>query len=1064
MKEKLINYFGTTTGNPVRYLLPVILAVVLICGTKNMYASGLKLQEISVSGTVVDALNNEPLPGVSILIVGTSLGTVTDIDGKFTLKVPGKESQLTFSYIGYLSSTLVVGEQSVINVSLAPDLKTLDEVIVVGYGTQKKGDLTGAITSVTDKAIEEKQPVSIYEAIKGAAPGVQILSSSGAPGESSQIRIRGTSTFTDAGVAPLYVVDGAIVDNIDAINPSDIQSMQILKDAASASIYGSRSANGVILITTKRGEEGKPAFNLKYLRSYSSLAHKLPQSNRLEREVFDQRGRVGLAPNPADSTAFNRNADNDYQELMTQTAIRDQIDFSISGGTKQTKYFSSVQYLDDEGIIINSYFKRLTVRGNVDYSANDRLTVGTRNSLAYTNRSVIDEGKVIQQALKRPPQMALYFPNGGYVYDNGGQKNPVAEAEMRTRDRDIYKGLTYEYLDFKIAPWLTYHGDLAADIEFQRYNELNSGLLETSGITTGADDTDLKYKLQGNTYLSFSKEFNNAHNVSAMIGSSFERSHSENVDIDASQYVTENVTTMNAAGIKIATTGGSDNAMASFFGRLGYNYKSRYLFNFTYRYDGSSRFGAKNRWGAFPSASVAWRFSDESFMVWSKSVLDDAKVRASWGITGNQEFGDFESKSQLVFGRYNYNGINGIVTSNVLGNEGVKWEETEQKNFGLDLSFYNGRISFTGDYYIKNTKSLLYMEQLPLEIGYREARTNFGGIENKGLELMVTAVPVRTKNFTWTTSVNYAQNKNKITALPAGDYSDDIWWIGKNQAAGTYYLYQYEGIYGTDYHNAYTPDYKTRLTPVFEKDANGNLIVGKNWQPVLKYYTLPDGSEYKDENGNYILTPAQVSSNGVVLKGGDVMWKNMPDSAGNLNGTIGVEDVVANESGIPKWYGGWTNTLRYKGLSLNFSFYFSFGNKIFNEQRRQNARISSTNVTPDPYIVYNAWKYPGQLTDMYQTQRGTQDNMRTNSDYWLEDGSFIRLQNVRLSYDLNKKITEKFYVKNLGVYVYANYLFTWTNYKGYDPEVSQDEVLKPGRDAGRYPRKREFGLGLNLTF
>ncbi|HJY21518.1 MAG TPA: hypothetical protein VJ279_01455, partial [Hanamia sp.] len=461
-------------------------------------------------------------------------------------------------------------------------------------------------------------------------------------------------------------------------NPNDIQSIEILKDAASAAIYGARSANGVILVTTKRGTAEKPQINLGYLRSYSNLSNRISQANRLQRQMFDQRSRLGLDPKPTDSTSFSRNSDNDYQDLITQTAVRNQVDLGIMGGNKTLNYFNSLQYLDETGIVITSYNKRFSFRTNVEYNPSKRFTMSTRLNFSYQTKNNINEGNVIQQSLQRPPGMALFFPNGEYIYFNGGRRNPLAEAYLRTNITKAYKGVLYQGFDFKIAEPLTFHADASADVELDRTAKFASKFLTSSNppISSGSDETKVPIRLQGNLLLSYKQTFNKVHNVSAMVGMNAEKDKLEEANIDGSFFVTEAVQTLNAAGqydLSDLYSRASASSLVGFFSRIGYDYKGRYLLNATIRRDGSSVFGPDNRWGNFPSVSVGWRISDEKFMDNFKGVLTDAKIRASWGATGNSGIGDYDAAQQFIFGSYYYNGVSGVRTNTRMGNVKLKW-------------------------------------------------------------------------------------------------------------------------------------------------------------------------------------------------------------------------------------------------------------------------------------------------------------------------------------------------------------------------------------------------------
>ncbi|HEX5651830.1 MAG TPA: TonB-dependent receptor [Chitinophagaceae bacterium] len=1044
---------GSMVRNICLLLFPLILSFSLLFAQET----GSRM----VTGTVKDNKGN-PLAGVNVSVKGTSSGAVTGTQGEFAVSVTASNTVLIFSYVGFTEQEESIKGRSVVNVSLLPNVTDLNEVIVIGYGTQKKRDVTGAISSVSAKTIEEKQPVNIFDAIQGAAPGVRVMSASGAPGEESSITIRGISTLSDAGIVPLYIVDGVPMKNINALNPKDIQSMEILKDAASAAIYGSRSANGVIIITTKRGEEGKPQINIDYLRSYSRLSNRISQANRLERQMFDRRGNLGLDPKPDDSTSFSRNSDNDYQALITQLAVRNQIDAGVRGGTKTLNYYNSLQYLDEKGIVISSYNKRFTLRTNVEYRPSNRFTMMTRLNFSYQTKNNINEGNVIQQSLQRPPGMALYFPNGEYIYFNGGRRNPLAEAYLRKNISKIYKGVLYQGFDLKLFEPLTFHADASADVELRRRAYFSSKFLTSSNppINTGQDETEIPIRLQGNAYLSFRKNFKGAHNVTALAGMNLEKNRLEEVNLEGTNFVTESVTTLNAAGLFSLSdlySRASASALVGFYGRLGYDYKGRYLLNATIRRDGSSVFGPENRWGNFPSVSAGWRFTDEKFMDWVSKLLTDGKLRASWGMTGNQEIGVYDSYQQFEFGSYFYNGVSGVRTSPRMGNAALKWEETTQSNIGLDLTFLNGRINFIGDYYIKKTVDLLYDDPLPNELGFPgRVRTNTGTIQNKGIELMVTAYPIRKRDFTWLTTMNWSLVRNKILDIPT-DYIDDIWSVEMGKEAGNFFGYKFLGIYQYDESNAYTEDYATRLIPVFQTDADGNVIIEKNMKPILLGYTLPDGTPYTG-------IVKQLTTNGVVSRGGDAIWENLADEKGDRDGNIGNEDRQFLGHGQPRWSIGWSNSITYKGFSLSFNLYGNFGGKVYNENRRNLASFSNSNTTPDAYFIYNMWKYAGQITDTYRGGDRTADNMRRGGSAYLENGSFVRLQSARLSYQLPERITRKAAMRMLNLYVYGLNLLTWTEYTGFDPEVGQNSVLKPGNDPGRYPRRREIGMGLNISF
>ncbi|EKU88975.1 SusC/RagA family TonB-linked outer membrane protein [Bacteroides oleiciplenus] len=1019
-------------------------------------------QEITTTGTVVDQ-NGEPLIGVTVSVMKGSNGTITDIDGNFSIK-SNKGATLKFSYIGYKDVTQVAMGTKM-NIVLTEDAQALDEVVVVGYGTSKKRDLTGAISTVSAKTIEERQPTDIYQALQGEVSGLQISNNSGAPGDTGTMLIRGASTM-GSGANPLFIVDGVAVDNISTINPADIQSMEVLKDAASAAIYGSRAAAGVIIITTKRGKEGAPArVSIKYNHSIKNLSHKLDQANAFERYLKERAGNAGtsLWKTSNDSLHPNFMADNDYQDLVTRTAHSDQLDINISGAKNKISYYTSIGYLNEQGIVLNSYMHRLTSRTNVDFAVSDRFKLMSRFNVSWTNKNNISTGSVLNQALRRPPQMALYFPDGTYVFNNGGQFNPIADAYMRINETTAYDIQLYQGAEFQLMKGLVWSANVQGNLRLNRTDQLTPGKLVSSGTTTGKNNATIKRKLSAETYINWAKDFGD-HSVGAMGGTSIEDWYDEDFNLEGSEYVSESIISTNAQQVKNLTntkTGFSDHAMASFFGRVNYSYKGKYIFVSNLRYDGSSRFVGK-RWGLFPSASAAWRFSDEFFFDWAKPILTDAKFRASWGTNGNEQVGNYESINQYEIGGY-YNGAIAVKQTSKLANVNLSWESTEQTNIGLDLTLLNGRVSVTAEYYIKKTKDLLADEVMPSELGISSMRVNLGNIENRGIELSISGYPIQTQDFSWQTTINFSKNKNKVLKLSEGKgfLEDGKYWIEEGSPLGQWFGQKYLGIYRYDESNAYVKNgdgsFGDRLVPVFHRDPNNynNIIYGSNGKPILSHYETQGGQKYDGEVG-------KMTANNIISKGGDVIWDDR-----DHDGKIDDSDRRILGNGMPTWYLNWSNYLNYKNFSLSFSFYGSFGNKIYNKQRRDLLQNSSSNMTPLARDCYALWKYQGHITPVYSSANATKDvnNARELSSMFLEDGDYIRLTNARLAYRVDPKISKRFFVSDLQVYVYGNNLLTWTKYKGFDPSsISNSNVLRPGNDSGRYPTAREIGLGLNINF
>ncbi len=1021
----------------------------------------------NVTGKVTDD-KGEALPGVNIVVEGTSSGTVTNVEGQYTISMVEGKNVLVFSFVGYLPHKVTVGNRNTVDVVLEADTKALEEIVVIGYGQQAKRDVTGAIGTISEKTIAERQAVNVFDAMQGAVAGVQISSNSGAPGSGSNIIIRGASTFSDEGVQPLYIVDGMIVPDIDGLNPNDIKSIDILKDQASAAIYGSRSANGVVLITTKSGEEGKPRVDVRYLRSYNTVANTLPQVNKFERVLNHNstRGAVLEKYNAnADSVGLISSTSNNYQELLTRTAIRNDIGLSVSGGTAKLKYFTGLNYIGENGVILTSYSNRANLRINVDYEASKRLKFGTRISVSNMKTNNISEANVLGWALKRITDYIIWYPDGSLapVYAMGGQRNPVQEIYERKNITRRYEGNFNQFLEYQFNSWLQFRASATGNVMLSRNNQFVGKELDANGNedlrrSTGSDQTIWRYSVLSDAYFSVNKTFG-AHRLNGMVGASIENGKTENLRFGAQNYVTESgLSTINLGTLNISQTEtfAQDYAIVGAFTRWGYTFNDKYILNAIVRADGSSKFGKDNRWGVFPSISAGWRFSDESFMGWSRKVLSEGKLRLGYGTGGNDRaLGYYESQTRYESG-HPYMGIAGVSAVGTYGNPGVRWEETRSSDLGLDLTFLNGRFTFSGEYYVKTTKDLIVPVNLPTQTGYTTMKMNLAGIENRGVAFSVSGYPIpKGGDFTWQTTVNWARNRNKITNLAREDYvQDNIWYVAEGMATGNFYGYRQQGIYQYNASNAYTEDYRTQLAPVVSRDAQGNVIIGQNGEPTVEGYRLPNGEMYAGE-------VKQLTVNGIVARGGDVIWENLPDANGNYDDKIDDSDRQFLGNAQPLWDLGWNNMFTYKKWSLSFNMYARWGGKIYNKFMHSYASWGGNLHNQHPDYVRTGWKYPGQITDWYWISNDRNYNYRELSSAFLEDGSFIRLRNIRLSYQLSNQWAGKVGLKNAMLYVYGNNLLTWTNYTGYDPEIGGG-VLTPGRDNATYPRKREIGIGINI--
>ena len=1009
----------------------------------------------AVKGVIVDK-TGFPLPGANVMEKGTSNGTITDLDGNFSLNVSKKGVTLTVSFMGYTPKDVVVKDKTM-NITLEENAKLLDEVVVVGYGTMKKRDVTGAITSISSEAIEQKMATNVFEALQGTTAGVQVVSGSGQPGESSSIKIRGTSTFSAEGVTPLYIVDGVPLESIDGINTNDITSMEILKDAASAAIYGSRSANGVIIITTKSGQEGKARIDIKYNHSWGTLSHKVPQANRKERLLYDQYRKeyfetygggnpdesIDILDDPLNSFF---NVDNDYLDMITSTAQKDQVDISVGGGTKKLKYFINTGYYNEKGIISNTSFQRLNTRINSDYSPTDWMNMGSRISLTYSKKKGLNEGTLLSAVLTRRPYFNTYYPDGSLVGVFNGQKNPIAQVNYTTDFTDSYKANFFQFFEIKFNKYLKFRANINANFYLDKRKKLEPSLItdEWQKQNKGYSYNYLNWNWMNEDFITYARKIK-GHNFSAMVGVSAQQWRYENETFVGLNSSTDFIYTMNAfaANLDLSSTGStlSNHSMASVFARVTYDYLGRYLFTANMRRDGSSRFAKENKWGNFPSVSVGWRFSDEKFMKFSKKFLEDGKIRVSYGITGNEAIGNYDyiysySPNSI------YDGVGGVIPTRI-GKDNLKWEETKQFNLGLDLNFWNSRLTITADYYDKYTDGLLANYQLPKESGFAYMKTNVGEMSNRGFEIAVTGDIIRTKDWKWNASFNISRNINRIEKLSEGKayMEGDIWWMQEGGRVGDFYGFKSAGVFAYDESNAFTDNWE-QLTPVFE---NG----------VFQYKYLLNGKEYAGDIRQKTLP------NGKPFRGGDYNWE---EPEGTRDGVIDDNDRMVIGNAMPDVTGGLNTTVTWKNVNLYLGFYYSLGGQIYNAAEHNRNMFKYTGTTPSPEVIHNMWLHPGDQAIYPRPYNDDYNNARMGNSFYLEDASFIRLQNVRIAYDLPENWIKKLMLKNINIYAFVNNALTWTNYSGFDPEFSTSNPLQVGKDSYRYPRKREYGIGFSANF
>ena len=1047
-------------------------------------------QKVPVSGTVSDQTG--PVIGASVIEKGTTNGTMTDNDGHFTLTV-SKGAVIEISSIGYKTQEITVGAQTNFTVTLSEDNEFLDEVVVVGYGSMKKSDLAGASVSMKESDLKGSIISSLDQSLQGRAAGVTAVTTSGAPGSSSSIRVRGQATI-NANAEPLYVIDGVIVQGggntgadfglgdalgngkvstispLSTINPADIVSMEILKDASATAIYGAQGANGVVLITTKHGKSGEAKFSYDGMVAMSRQAVRLNMMNLREyaqyyNEMIEE-GDIDES-NPYYATPSLLGKGTNWQDEIFRTAWQHQHQLSAQGGSDKVQYYVSGSYMDQQGTIIGSNFNRFSVRTNLDAQLKKWLKLGVNATYAITNDNLklADSNQgLIYYSLTTIPDIPVYDVNGNYsstIREGYTSPNPVALAmmdEILLKRKKLSGNIYAELTPIKHITWRTELGFDMGESDANRYKPMIDlgGWVRSQNSISYQKNSNYFWQLKN--YLTYANQWGK-HSVTAMVGQECWESRwnylsGSNTDLPSDEV--HNVAL--ATGTPSISSGFGSSAMASFFTRETYNYGDRYLGTYTYRYDGSCNFGPKNRWAGFHSVALAWRFSNEKFFEPVKKVIDNGKLRLGWGQTGNSSIGSYAwgaaiTRMPSALGM-------GFRPSNI-PNTSIRWESQEQYNVGLDLGFFNGRLNLTVDAYYKRSDDMLMSMQLPSYMGtqgnvsskLQAPKGNYGSIENKGLEITLDAHPVQLKNFSWDSNFQISFNKNKLLSL-------------------------------SDTENA---------TLVGYGQFGDVVCVSEIGKPLYNFYGYKVEGVYKDlDDIQNSAKPAKYPSDGVFSREntvwvGDIKYKDMDE-----NGIIDERDRTDLGSPLPKFTFGWTNTFRYRNLDLSIFLNGSYGNKVMNYNSLTLTHMNSTwtnqlqsvvskraRLEPiDPTIVYaDGSKWFDHIDNVRVKNPGTKiphtsindpnDNDRI-SDRYVEDGSFLRIKNITLGYTFPKALLNKAKIENLRVYVNIQNLYTFTKYTGYDPEVgasTQDSSgLTYGLDNGRYPSPAMYSFGLNITF
>jgi TonB-linked SusC/RagA family outer membrane protein len=966
-----------------------------------------------VTGTITDAIDGTPLPGVNILIRNTTMGTITNSEGTYTLMIPATEKDpvLVFSFVGYMSEEIVVGDQENITINLVQDIQRLSEVVVIGYGESSRKLLTNAIATVQEEQLNSSISGGIEAALQGKTSGIQVVQNSGTPGASISVNIRGKSSIS-AGNQPLYVIDGIPVitgdygqisfegQNLDAsidLNPNNIESISILKDASSAAIYGARAANGVILITTKKGIRDRTSFSFNAYTGWQKEWRRLDMMGAHEWKeyvsTFDSAFVDALDPN-LDTT--------DWQDEVFRVAPVSNIELSVKGGNQKIRYYVSGRYFDQNGIVLGSDYNKFSTRLNLDFDATEKLRFSFKSELisSLNNRIVGDQtiNGVLPNAISKPPIYAVRDDLGNYL-EEGFWDNPVAIGNEVTNEARVVRNISSFDWEYDILPDLSFKNQWGVDI----YN-LDERRYEPTTVKRGAQSNGIGIsaksdvvKITQQSILSWKKTLMENHDINLMAGYSFEKTSERYNWIRGIDFPSDELEYLISSGdIEEASSNGEDAGLQSFFGRFMYNYSNKYLFNFNFRRDGSSNFGENNRYANFPGFSAAWRISEESFMQQVK-FIDELKLKASYGLAGNDRITPFASRSLYSSG-YNYNGGPGTSPKQI-PNPDLRWETTSSMNLGLEVAFFSNRIIFSTDAYLNKTTDLLLNKPIPGSSGFSTVSANVGSLENRGLEFLINTVNLEGK-IRWTTDINFSLNRNEVLEL----YKDQ---------------------------------------PITDIGRGGNaVLVG---YPIGVFYMY--------------------RSLGVDPSTGDLLLDDV-----NRDGEITDADRTVVADPNPDFIGGFTNTLEYLGFDLSIFFQFSYGNDIFNGTRQYAESMKFGTSDNQLVTIKDRWKEPGDIT--YVPRHDGINNLFPLSSHYIEDGSYLRIKDLTLGYSLSENLIRKSVVLSAArIYVKFQNLFTLTPYSGFDPEMNYGGVVtqgintvRQGTDFFTYPQPRIYSIGVSLNF
>ncbi|WP_375435931.1 SusC/RagA family TonB-linked outer membrane protein [uncultured Hymenobacter sp.] len=1014
-------------------LLPAALAVSLSAHAQTK----------QVTGTVLSATDKTPLPGVSVIIKGTTTGTSTDTNGKFTLPVAaGNDPVLIFSFIGFEPTEVRVGSNSVVEpVQLKEKTTELDDVVVVGYGTQRKRDVTGSVASISAEQVSETPIARVDQILQGRVSGVQVTQTNSEPGGNVSIRIRGTNSI-NTGNEPLFVVDGFPgAGDLNSINPSDIESVEILKDASATAIYGSRGANGVVLITTKKGKAGRNTINFEAYTGVQVVRNKYELMNAPEfaeylNDVQAQGNEGSASPLPLPYTQEQIDAlgeGTDWQDEILRPARMSNYQLGFNGGNDETRYNLSFNYFDQQGIILNSGFQRGTIRLNLDRKISRKLSFSLASQIAGTleKRALVNSqggsfGGVLLDALRISPIVPVRDEFGQYIYSNTPLPyvedvgNPVAYANKTKDNRTTGRGLFNVAGNYELLAGLTLRVTAGLDYrtrqtDVYRPSDIFLGRLTNGSATRGEEN---RYSWLNENTLTYDRKLNENNALNVVGGLTFQQFYGNDFGTTANNFFTNTLGSDNLAlGANILTpnSGRYTNSLASYFGRLNYRLFEKYLFTFTMRADGSSRFGRNNKWGYFPSAAFAYRLIDEPFMK-GASFLSDLKLRVGYGVTGNQEISNYQSLARYDVGAYasGSSRLVGLVPLNIV-NPDLRWESTAASNVGVDVAFLQNRISITADAYYKKTTDLLLQVSTPRTTGYNSIYLNAGSVQNKGVEFALNTTNFDSEKFSWNTNLNFSLNRNEVLDLNG----------------------EYERFVGS---------------------SSSSLFVGSGLgQTSILRIGEPIGSFYGYEFDGIWQSVEEIRNSGTrtVVRPGDPRYRDL-----NGDGAITATDRTIIGRAQPKFIYGVTNGFKYGGFNLSVFIQGVQGTDVLNLNRYElESGLTSTNKLK---TVVDRWTPTNTDTNIPRAGSTIRRSTGIVNDV-LEDGSFVRLKTVTLGYTLPKfsKV-----IKSASVYVTAQNLVTWTDYSGYDPEVNSfgADNLSLNTDYNAFPSTRTFIAGLKLGF